>query len=34
MLNQPLYYTIQYLERNTKSRGCGNHPLGSRCGKK
>src|SRR6218665_717453 len=31
MLNQRLYYTIQYLEPNTKSRGGGNHPpLGSR----
>ena len=31
MLNQWLYYTIQYLEPNTKSKGGGNHPpLGSR----
>ena len=29
MLNQWLYYTIQYLEPNTKSKGGGNktHPL-------
>src|SRR6218665_858093 len=28
MLNQWLYYTIQYLELNTKSKGGGNHhPL-------
>ena len=26
MLNQWLYYTIQYLEPNTKSKGGGNHP--------
>jgi len=26
MLNQRLYYTIQYLEPNTKSREGGNHP--------
>src|SRR6218665_2353575 len=26
MLNQHLYYTIQYLEPNTKSKGGGNHP--------
>jgi len=30
-LNQLLYYTIQYLEPNTKSEGGGNQPLGSRC---
>jgi len=29
-LNQWLYYKIQYLEPNTKSKGGGN-PLGSRC---
>jgi len=28
MLNQSLYYTIHYLEPNTKSKGGGNHhPL-------
>jgi len=27
MLNLSLYYTIQYLEPNTKSKGGGNHPL-------
>src|SRR6218665_944030 len=26
MLNQTLYYMIQYFEPNTKSRGSGNHP--------
>src|SRR6218665_2752176 len=26
MLNQWLYYALQYLEPNTKSRGDGNHP--------
>jgi len=31
MLNQWMYYTMQYLEPNSKSRGDGNHPLGSRC---
>ena len=25
--NLPLYYTIQYREPNTKSKGGGNHPL-------
>ena len=31
MLHQWVYYTIQYLEPNTKSKGDGNHqPLGSR----
>jgi len=30
MLNPSLYYTIQYLELNTKSKGGGNHPLGIR----
>jgi len=33
MLNQSLYYTIQYFEPNTKSRGWWN-PVGSRCSKK
>jgi len=27
MLNQTLYYTIQYLEPNTKSKGVGTTPL-------
>ena len=32
MLNQKLYYTIQYLEPNTKSKGVvTTRPLGSRC---
>src|SRR6218665_2911349 len=33
MLNQTLYYTMQYLEPNTKSNGVI-IPLGSRCRKK
>jgi len=31
ILNQSLYYTIQYLEPNTKSKGCGNHPTTLGC---
>jgi len=31
MLNQWLYYTIQYLEPNTKFKGVVTTPLGSRC---
>ena len=30
MLNQWLYYTIQYLEPNTKCKGVVTTPLGSR----
>jgi len=33
MLNQSLYYTIRYFKPNTKSKGGGNHPSGSRCHK-
>src|SRR6218665_15443 len=35
MLNQTLYYTIQYFEPNTKSKGVvTSSPLGCRCHKK
>jgi len=34
MLNQSLYYTIQYLESNTKSKDAVTTALGSRCRKK
>ena len=34
MLNQSLYYTIQYFEPETKSKGGSNHPRGRQCRQK